>query len=177
MINVFVDASLSKKRWGCAGVVIQPCIPISFSEVSFRYPLRSGLKSNQGEMLAIIHSAHACRQVLKLIEYDPLNTFVTIRTDSVSCAKALTYPSRLRSKPFIALAKTARMAWDRLREDDCIAGWGCSHITRKNNPADRVSKIGRAYYLELYKWEIPNSPKTSGRSSFKGSAQKDQQHS
>lgn len=172
MIDVFVDASLSRRRWGCAGVVIQPVAPLSFPTLEFRYPLKPGINTNFGEMLAIIHGAQVLEQALRLIEYDPIHMMVRVSSDSEACIRALDRPTRLRSEAFVRLTKKARAAWNRLREEGIINGWCWRHVPRTKNPADRVARLGRDYYLELYQWENPPQPETSDPSSSAGSRRK-----
>lgn len=177
MIDVFVDASLSRTKWGCAGIIIRAAAPLRFPETQFQFGLKPGLTSNEGEMLAMLMAARVVPQVLTLVEYDERSTIVRIKTDSMACVRALNSMKHLRSQKFIALTKKVRREWDELRDRHrMIAGWSYSHVEREKNPADAVAQQGRQFYGGLFSWPRTSS-ETSGASSSKGRKQKGRRRS
>lgn len=166
MIDVYVDASLSRKNWGCAGVLIAPVAPLSFPTTEFTFGVKPGTNPNDGEMQAILHGARALRQILKLVVYAPMHTIIRIKTDSEACCRAMQSVQGFRADSFISLTKSAKLAWDRLRDEQLISGYVVTKIPRSRNRADLVARQGRLFYSRMYQppCQNRNSRKSSGAS-------------
>lgn len=162
MINVYTDASVSRKKEGAAGVIFN--FP-NGSRLVLSFPTESGLTSNIAEMTAIYMAGRFLLDNWESLDYDPKSNFVRINTDSENVVNGFMRPERRINDRAFSIAKKTRQLWDKLRDVGAIRGWECVKINRSTNPADKVAKNARKEFGGLY--QCPRSPKpndSSGRS-------------
>lgn len=159
MLNVYTDASVSRKRDGAAGIIIE--MP-SGSRLVLSFPLESGLNANLAEATAIYLVGRFFLDNWKMLDYDPSSNFVRINTDSQNTVNGFLKPERRLNDSAYAICKKARQIWDNLRDIGAIRGWECVKVDRTKNPADAIAKAARKEFGGLYK--CPKNRKTQGSS-------------